>query len=90
MDYKNYKMLKKGVYLSVGMLEEQYCFEILTGICDVPEYYPITKEEFDTFDEWKDSYDKIVKDIKNRRLLCSAYLKDNSFPRVLRDIPFKN
>jgi len=76
MNWKSYKMLKTGDSLSVGILEERYCFEILTGICDIPEYHPITKEEFDTFDEWKNNTDKIVKDIKNREILCSAYRKD--------------
>lgn len=78
MNWKNYKMLKKGDYLSVGILGEQYCFEILTGVCDIPEYYPITKEEFDTFDEWKNNTDKIVKDIKNRELLGSGYKKEGN------------
>jgi hypothetical protein len=75
MKCKNYEMLKKGDYLSVGMLEGQYCFEILTGICDIPEYYPITKEEFDTFDEWKNNADKIAKDIQNRKIIHSGYTK---------------
>lgn len=75
MDWKNYEMLKKGDFLSVGMIEGQYCFEILTGFCNIPEYYPITKEEFDTFDGWKSNTGKIVKDIKNREILCSGYKK---------------
>ncbi|WP_435921382.1 hypothetical protein [Paenibacillus sp. DYY-L-2] len=54
MNYKDYNMLKEGRYQSVGILEEKYVFEIKTGIADVPEYYQITKEEFDTYDLWKD------------------------------------
>lgn len=73
MNRWDYKMLKEGPYSSVGIFAEQYAFEILTGICDVPEYYPITKEEFDTYDEWKENYDKVVRDIKNRKLIYSSY-----------------
>ncbi|WP_346355276.1 hypothetical protein [Azotosporobacter soli] len=77
MSWKDYKALKQGNFDSVGFHGGQYCFEILTGIFDLPEYYPITKEEFETFDEWKDDVDKIVKDIKNRTLLYSAYSPRN-------------
>ena len=73
MNRWDYKMLKEGPYSSVGIFAEQYAFEILTGICDVPEYYPITKEEFDTYDEWNENYDKVVRDIKNRKLIYSSY-----------------
>lgn len=73
MNWKDYKALKQGDFCSVGFHEGQYCFEILTGIFDLPEYYPIAKEEFDTFDEWKADTVKIVTDIKNRTLLYSAY-----------------
>lgn len=73
MNWKDYKRYVEGQGISVGTIGGQYCFEILTGICDVPEYYPISKEEFDSFDTWKSDTEKIVKDIKNRRVLCSAY-----------------
>ncbi|NWL86537.1 hypothetical protein DMN77_02855 [Paenibacillus sp. 79R4] len=73
MNRWNYKRLKEGPYSSAGIFGEQYAFEILTGICDVPEYYPITKEEFDTYDEWKENYDKVVSEIKNRKLIYSSY-----------------
>ena len=73
MNRWDYKMLKEGPYSSVGIFAEKYAFEILTGICDVPEYYPITKEEFDTYDEWNENYDKVVRDIKNRKLIYSSY-----------------
>lgn len=68
-------MIKTGDYLGAGMIEGQYCFEVLTGFCNIPEYYPITKEKFNAFDEWKSSTDKIVKDIKNGKILCSGYKK---------------
>ena len=47
--------------------------KILTGICNIPEYYPISKEEFDTFYKWKNDMDKVIYDVKNRKLLCSGY-----------------
>ena len=68
-------MVKKGNHCSVGTIDGKYCFGILTGICDLLDYYPITKEEFATFEQWKDDTNKIVKDIQNRKLLCSAYKK---------------
>jgi len=73
LNYKDYKRIKIGNYCSAGMFNKKHAFEILTGICNIPEYYPISEEEFDTFDKWKNDIDKIVKDIKNRNLLCSGY-----------------
>ena len=37
---------------SVGMFGEHiYAFEQLTGICDIPEYYQITREEYETAEQ---------------------------------------
>lgn len=68
-----YSPLKFGCYCSVGLLNEKYVFEILTGICDAPEYYPISKDEFDDFDNWKDNTEHVVKEIKNRKCIYSSY-----------------
>lgn len=73
LNYRDYKIMKIGNYCSVGMIGKEYAFEILTGIGNIPEYYPISKEEFNTFDKWRNDIDKIVKEIKNRKLLCSGY-----------------
>ncbi|WP_066498275.1 hypothetical protein [Abyssisolibacter fermentans] len=72
MNYKDYERKKAGNYLSVGIFGKQFAFEILTGFCDTPEYYPISKEEYDSFDEWKEDVSKMP-EIKNRKILCSGY-----------------
>ncbi|GEM_PF-3728405 len=51
-----YSPIKFGNYCSVGFLQEEYVLEILVGICDAPEYYPISQEEFDAFGAWKEQY----------------------------------
>ncbi|WP_455717407.1 hypothetical protein [Anaerosporobacter sp.] len=54
MNYKDYKMSKKGQYESVGTFGDSiYAYEYLTGACCVPEYIQITKAEYDTFEQWK-------------------------------------
>lgn len=83
MDCRNYKVLKKGRYQSVGILENTYVFEIKTGIADVPEYYRITKKEFDTYDQWKDEWitdKKTIYTIVNRKCFCSAYKNHGDHP----------
>ena len=65
-NYTNYKSIKLGNYCSVGKINNRYAFKIITSANSIPEYYPISKEEFDTFEEWKNDIGKIVKDIKNR------------------------
>lgn len=82
MSWRDYKTIKKGIYDNVGFHEGRYCYEVLTDIFDLPAYFPITKEEFDTFDEWKNDTNKIVKDIQNRPHLYSAYsLKQEMKPK---------
>ena len=39
-------------YVSVGKFGNDYACEILTGVCNLPEYYPITLDEFNTFEKW--------------------------------------
>ena len=52
MNYKDYKRIKEGNYQSVGMFGDNiYAYEVLTGFADIPGYYQITKEEFETYDE---------------------------------------
>ena len=59
MNYKDYQRLKTGNWMSVGKFSDRlYAMEFLTGAVSVPEYHKITKEEFDTFEDWKDS-DKV-------------------------------
>lgn len=56
MNYKDYKRLKIGNWISVGKFSDRlYAMEVLTGAVNAPEYHKITKEEFDTFEVWKDS-----------------------------------
>lgn len=44
-----YQCLKRGQSITAGKINGRYCLEIPMGIGNVPEYYPITIEEFDTF-----------------------------------------
>jgi len=65
MNYKDYKRLKTGNWLSVGKFSDNlYAMEIPTGAVNAPEYHKISKEEFDTFEIWKDS--KKVTEIMHR------------------------
>jgi hypothetical protein len=50
----DYRELKTGCSsgFSAGIINSQYAISVPMGICDVPEYYPISKEEFDTFLDW--------------------------------------
>lgn len=73
LDYKNYLPIKTGNYCSVGTIDGFYVFEILTGICNAPEYYEISENEFHSFDTWKEDHNFIVGEIKNRICVASAY-----------------
>ncbi len=76
--------LKEGPYQSVGILEDMYVFEILTGITDTPEYYRITKEEFYSYDHWKNEWItdlKTLYTIVNRKCIASGYNRTNFTPR---------
>ncbi|MFD0671910.1 hypothetical protein [Cohnella sp. GCM10027633] len=77
MNYRDYKRIKLGQYQSVGMFSEYYAYEVLTGFADVPEYYQITKDEFESFELWQNSESFVVGKIKNRKCICSAY-KDHA------------
>ncbi len=59
---------KKGSWSGFGAiaLKNSYLISIPMGICNVPEYYYISKEEFDTFDEWKNDTAKIL-EIQQRK-----------------------
>lgn len=55
-------IIKKGNWsgFCAVALRDSYMISIPMGICDVPEYFYISKDEFDTFDEWKDDTAKIM------------------------------
>lgn len=77
MHYSEYNRIKDGKCQSVGSFGNAiYAYEVLIGACNIPEYYQITKDKFDTFDEWKGQTPTdlgIVYDIVNRVPLCSGY-----------------
>ena len=77
MNYRDYKRIKDWNCQSVGMFDDKiYAYEVLTGFANAPEYYQITQEEFDTYDEWKTETPRdlnILYEIVNRNPLCSAY-----------------
>ncbi|MBX4262359.1 hypothetical protein KTC96_06410 [Clostridium estertheticum] len=71
MNYKYYKIIKKGNYRSAGMFGINiYAFESITGFASMPEYIQITKDEFDNF---TGNYE-----YGERKILCSGY-KDNTY-----------
>lgn len=79
MKYTDYKRIKSGGFCSVGKFGEKiYAFEILTGIATAPEYHRISREEFDCFEDWKNSKD-ILQEITNRPVFCSAYRGHTEF-----------
>lgn len=55
-------IIKKGNWsgFCAVTLKDAYMISIPMGICDVHEYFYISKDEFDTFDEWKDDTAKIM------------------------------
>jgi hypothetical protein len=55
-------IIKKGSWSGFGAiaLRNSYLISIPMGICDVPEYFYICKDEFDSFDEWKDDAAKLM------------------------------
>lgn len=55
---------------SVGMFGAHiYAFEQLTGVCDIPEYHQITREEYETAEQWVLEDDKVT-EILSRPILC--------------------
>jgi len=78
MNYKDYKRLKTGNWVSVGKFSDKlYAMEILTGAVNAPEYHRITKEEFDTFEIWKGS--KKATEIMHRPAFGLALKNNPSF-----------
>ncbi|WP_416325922.1 hypothetical protein [[Eubacterium] hominis] len=76
MNYKDYKCLKLGDWMSVGKFSDKlYAMEFLTGAVGIPEYHIISKEEYDTFEARKDT-DKVME--INRRSAFGLALRDNS------------
>jgi hypothetical protein len=52
------------------VLYDTYMISIPMGICDVPEYFFISKEEYDTFEEWKDVTSKIIEiETRNNKIV---------------------
>lgn len=89
MKYTNYKMIKTYGGQSIGMFgNDIYAYEVLTGICDVPGYYQITKHEYNTFDEWKDESTGelgTMYEIHNRKPLCSGYKDSTEIKNVAKE-----
>lgn len=60
---KGFNELKQGAWSGFGagkLIDENgYVVAVPSGICDVPVYYPITYDEFQMFDEWKDNQEKL-------------------------------
>ena len=65
---RNCSIIKKGDWdgFCAAAVHDSYMICVPMGICDIPEYLSITKEEFDTFEEWKNNESKIL-EIENRQ-----------------------
>lgn len=63
----NCNIIKRGDWdgFCAVALDDSYMVSIPMGTGDVSEYYWITKEEFDTFEQWKNNELKII-EIENR------------------------
>lgn len=46
-----------------------YAFEQLTGVCGIPEYHQITREEYESAEQWVLEDDKVM-EILSRPILC--------------------
>lgn len=59
----NCSIVKKGTWSGFGAIafNNQYMICVPMGVADIPEYFHITKDEYDTFDDWKDNSAKIIK-----------------------------
>lgn len=65
MNYKDFNLKKTYSMCGVGYFTEHlYAIQFLNGAVSAPEFHCITKEEFDTFDDWKDT--SKVRTIDNR------------------------
>lgn len=62
------KLIKRGHWsgFSAVAIRDVYFITVPMGICDVPEYFHISKEEYDDFDNWKNNDKKII-EIQNRK-----------------------
>lgn len=87
MNANDYHPLKEGCYCSAGKFGGHiYAFEVLTGVCDVPAYHQITREEFDTFETWcmESPVDgKLLCRVINRPVFCSRYRGKSEFDETL-------
>lgn len=76
-----------GCYCSVGKFGDHiYAFEVLTGVCDIPEYHHITREEFDAFETWcgEDRMaNELFSHVINRPVFCSGYRGKSEFDESL-------
>jgi len=60
-------IIKKGDwsgFAAVSLYGKHY-ISVPMGICDIPEYFEISKGEYDDFESWKNDTDMILK-IQNR------------------------
>lgn len=58
MTWQDYKRIIHGRTSSIGILDGQYVMEATTqsGMCS--NFYKLSKEEYDTFEQWKDDEEK--------------------------------
>lgn len=68
MNYKDFNLKKTYGMCGVGYFTEHlYAIQFLIGTVSAPEFHCIIKEEFDTFDDWKDT--SKIRTIGNRTSL---------------------
>lgn len=82
MNHRDYVKLRKGKNFTLGKFGDRiYACEILNAF-NIPEYHPVSKEEFDTFETWKDEQISDMKklcEISKRNPICSAFIGCSDF-----------
>lgn len=89
-EYRDYKEKKHGDYQSVGMFGDSvYAYEQLTGFANLPEYRQITKEEFETFEQWSKEDVKdlgVLADVRDRDVLCSTHKGETTITEIQKEV----
>lgn len=78
MTWQDYKRTIRGRKASIGILDGQYVMEWVTqsGMCS--NFYKISKEEYDRYEEWKDNEDAIL-DLRLRGCWYVGFFGNSEF-----------
>ena len=74
MQWSDYKETKHHKRISVGVLDHTYVITEQKQGCMDTYFYPISKEEHDSFDNWKDDETKIQSLYETEPIYIGYYL----------------